>query len=194
MTRQELQSALKEFRNQNLTEISLNSKTEVLQAEYSRIVEEEKQHVTSIGVDYNNECLRVTSKGIRGEIMIKHFLQDAITVEDLVNSKYVTVEYLATIESFKIPVLEQPTTTENGVDQVELESLNSIRIAGVKVTTMTTEALANEFICIDGIETAPGYQQLEDELAEGNWTESLRLKTLRFIAEFVKDNDECAAA
>ena len=49
MTRQELQTALKEFRNQSLTEIALNSKTDLLQAEYDRIVEENcvKQETTA---------------------------------------------------------------------------------------------------------------------------------------------------
>ena len=96
MTRQELQTAIKSFKNQSLTDISTNSKTQVLQAEYDRIVEEEKKHVISMTVFHNDEFTRVTSKGLRGKTLISHFCDGVVSAAELLQSHYVTTEVLAT--------------------------------------------------------------------------------------------------
>jgi hypothetical protein len=96
MTRQELQAALKSYRNQGLTELSVSAKTQILQAEYNRISEEEKQFIVSMTVFYNDEFIRVTSKGLRGKTLISHFCDGVVSVVELLQSHYVTSEVLAT--------------------------------------------------------------------------------------------------
>ena len=195
MKRQELQAALKEYRNQSLTDISLNSKTELLQAEYNRIVESEKHYQGfSITVELNGKFIKVTASGVRGYTLMKHYLDGAdITsnpntsnTESLVDSKYVTSEVLATIES--------PQSPEANIDNAELTSLNSITIAGVKISAMTTQELANEFILMEEVASEAGYTELEQEILESNWSDSLRLKMLRFLSDWIVSGDECASA
>ena len=96
MTRQELQTALKSYRDQSLTNISVSSKTQILQAEYDRIFEQEKQFVISITVSHNDEFIRVTSKGLRGKTLISNFFDGVVSVVELLQSHYVTTEVLAT--------------------------------------------------------------------------------------------------
>ena len=95
MTRQELQTAIKSFKSQSLTDISTNSKTQILQAEYNKIVESEKQFVISMTVFHNNEFIRVTSTGLRGKTLISHFCDGVIPVNELLQSSYVTTQVLA---------------------------------------------------------------------------------------------------
>tara|TARA_R110002126_G_scaffold223568_4_gene368564 strand:+ start:2153 stop:2449 length:297 start_codon:yes stop_codon:yes gene_type:complete len=96
MTRQELQTAIKSFKNQSLTDISTNSKTQILQAEYDKIVEQEKQFIISMTVFHNDEFIRVTSTGLRGKTLISHFCDGVIPVIELLQSIYVTTQVLAT--------------------------------------------------------------------------------------------------
>lgn len=96
MTRQELQTAIKSFKNQSLTDISTNSKTQILQAEYDKIVEQEKQFIISMTVFHNDEFIRVTSAGLRGKTLISHFCDGVVSAAELLQSHYVTTEVLAT--------------------------------------------------------------------------------------------------
>ena len=85
MTRQELQAALKEFRNQSLTEIALNAKTDLLQTEYDRIVEEQNSSKQETTVTTNKTATTTTNKKDANN-MVKYLVTTRLEVLETVSS------------------------------------------------------------------------------------------------------------